>query len=290
MIVGSRSEDTYFCRKHFLDLKYFCTNCHKAVCLDGFLIDHKDHEVTPIENTKDFADDYVSHFQEIAKTIIEDHKTVAETVNKVIDTLERNEKVFFDDFFAQKRKIEGLISAIFHRAEKYYRSVVQTTRASFLQRTTSASFPFDPEGLVQDLRNSNCIAITDYLSVFHSEILKCQEDMKQVKECLAKYQVFKRFNQPMALKINEKTVFNQIIGLFENMSLVPYQTGKFVPTNYFKYDAYKSGEYNFNHDFGLESAHVSNEASNSIKSDVGFKGNLQFYVVLKVKLWFHLPK
>eukprot|EP00795_Rhopilema_esculentum_P006728 gene6728-12290_t len=277
------SEDTYYCRKHFLDLKYFCTKCHKAVCLDGFLIDHKDHEVTPIDNAKDFAADYVGQFKEVAKTIIEDHNNVAETVERVLDNLESNEKKFFDDFFAQKRKIEGLISAIFHRAEKYYRSIVQTTRASFLQISTSASFSFDPQGLEQDLRNSNCIAITDYLRVFHSEILKLEEAMEQVKAYLARSKDFKRYNQGMVLKIDEKTMFNKVIGLFENMSLEPYQTGKFVPTKYFKYDAYMNGEYNFNH----ECAQVSNEASNSIKSDVGFKARKTYDrdFLLKFKFW-----
>ena len=120
------------CRDPSLLLEFYCTICKEIICMDCFLLSHKQHETKTIKYARDQALGFVDTINSIRDEDASMYNTIHQRALQMQENVEDSKRVIIEQTEKMETKIHGLISSAFKKTKFYYESFFRESQ-EFLQ-------------------------------------------------------------------------------------------------------------------------------------------------------------
>ena len=230
-----KKENDAICKEHSLSLDFYCTVCKEIICMDCFILLHKQHETKTIKYARDQALDLVDSIESIRDKNASGCDQIYQRAQQMQINLEESEGDIIKRVEEIETKIQGLISSIFKKTKLYY--------GSYLGKTKE---------LLQDILNqcetskkSKELSVTSdlQLACLLEELVTAREEEKKETVSMEKMvQTLNKTDNAPIMIANEEGIFNSVIDLFNHINLFPTQNERSI-SHEFTFEGYNNGEY-----------------------------------------------
>ena len=234
-----KEEDEAICKEHSLSLEFYCTICKDVICMDCFLLSHKQHETKTMKHAKNEALDLVDSIESIRIGNASKYDEIHQRALQVQKQLEESERDVIKQIEEIEPKILGLIASIFKNAKQSYRGLFGESKVKMQEKLNSCEKSVKCNELSQKLRQLGDFQLACMLKELFTAKDGNEEDIVSMVEMMQT--LHKKHDAPM-LVVDEEAIFNSVIDLFQRINLHPPKYGESL-SNQFTFDGYMNGEY-----------------------------------------------
>ena len=234
-----KEEDEAICKNHSLSLEFYCTVCKEVICMDCFLLSHKQHETKTIKYAKNEGLDLADRVESIRNGIASGYERIHERALQMKKHLDESERDIIKQVEQIETKIQGLISSIFKKTKLYYECLLGETK-NLLQNTLSlCETTMKANKLSKKLKGFGDLQLAcmlDDLVTAREEKEKETVNMEEVEQTL-----HKAHDAPVVIA-NEEAIFNSVKDLLKHITFDPPQYERSISDD-FTFEGYMNGEY-----------------------------------------------
>ena len=234
-----KEEDEVFCKNHSLSLEFYCTICKEIICMDCFILLHKQHETKTIkyargqaldlvDTIKSIRDENASGYGQIHQRVLQKQKNLEDSKRDIIEQTEKIEK-----------KIHGLISSVFQKTKLYYESFFGETNEFLQGKLKLCEKSIKLKGLSPKLSEIGDLQLACMLEEL---ALAKEEGEKETVNIEEVVQTLRYTNDAPIMAADEQAIFDSVMGLFKHIKLNPSEDDRSL-LNEFTFGSYMNGEY-----------------------------------------------
>ena len=228
------------CKDHSVALDFFCNYCREAICINCFLIDHRDHETKAIKCARKDAIQLVDRIQSIDMDNAFKFDQLHQEALDVSDSAVADKKAISDQLEVEERKIHGLISILFKKARLYYSNFIELN-STIAEDTLKFCEEVMSKGSVYDFASICDFELACLVKDLIAARDKREYEMKSLEQRRMKLDRAK-FQKDLKICINAKAIFNAMLRIFDHIQIGSKMRAKFIPHS-FKFEDYSNGKY-----------------------------------------------
>ena len=231
--------DRAICKEHSLSLEFYCTICKEVICMDCFLLSHKQHETKTIKHGRNEALELVNMIESIRKENALGYDLIYEQALQMKKSLEESEQDSIRQMKDTEMKIYALISSIFNRTKLYYEHVLRNTKIMVQETLNHSKKSNNSNTLSNKLSEIGDVQLASMLEELAKARERAEKETGMMKEFV---KTLHETRDAPVVNDNEEAIFNSIIDLFKHITLDPPQNERSISDD-FTFESYKNGEY-----------------------------------------------
>ena len=241
-----KEEDEAICKDHSLPLEFCCTICKEAICMDCFLLSHKQHETKTLKYAKNEALDLVDTIESIRNENASLYDRIHEQALQMQKHLEESEGDITKQMEDTEMKIHALIWSIFKKTKLHYKGILGETKKLLQDTLNHCETTKMLKGLSEaskKLKEKWCEIGDRQLACMLKELVMAkEEDEKETVRMEETEQTLHKTHDAPILVADQRAIFDSVIDLFKHINLDLPRDERSL-SNEFTFEGYMNGEY-----------------------------------------------
>ena len=234
-----KEEDEAICKDHSLSLGFYCTICKEVICMDCFLLLHKQHKARTMKYARDLALHAVEIIESVRSTNAARYDRIQQKALQIQKNLEICERDIIMQIEEMETKIQGLISSILKKTKLHSKSILWETKQMVEATLNNCE------------KSRNCNELSLKLKEIGDLQLACmlkdlstarEEDEKETVRIDDMVQTLHRTRDAPILVANEKAIFTSMLDLFKHITFDQSKYGRSIPHD-LTFEGFKNGDY-----------------------------------------------
>ena len=234
-----KEEEEALCKDHSLSLEFYCTICKDVICMDCFLLSHKQHETKTIKYGKNEALELANIIKSIRKENASGYDVIYELALQIKRHLVECGRDIINQMEDTEMKIHALISSIFNKTKLHCEQVLGNTEIMMQETMNQCKESNNSNEVSHKLSGIGDLQLASMLDELAKARQKAENETGMTEEVVKT--MLETHNAPMVLA-NEEAIFNSIIDLFKHITFDPPQYERSISDD-FTFEGYMNDEY-----------------------------------------------